>query len=147
MLFPVLPTMMHVHELKSDISLCETTFRGLDRCLENGTLNENPNSPYARMQICKPAWIRFAKCIKRRDELVLRSVKKWERSYYVNLDIPSQKEYIEDIDTKMRYFLYAASHTGEHGKKNRLELSAQHCALRQASLIKRDVDVDSSAYV
>merc|ERR1719350_821601 len=116
MLFPQLPTCMGVEELPKDISLCDTFFRGLDRCLEQGTLNENPGQPYARMQICKPHWIKFNRCVKRRDELVIRSVRKWEREYYNNLDDSSRKEYVDDIDTKMRYFLYASSHTQDYAK-------------------------------
>mmetsp|Transcript_150659 Transcript_150659/g.419956 ORF Transcript_150659/g.419956 Transcript_150659/m.419956 type:complete len:200 (-) Transcript_150659:211-810(-) len=135
MLFPVLPTCMGVDELSKDISLCETVFRGLDRCLEQGMKFESPGQPYARMQICKPHWIRFNKCVKRRDELILRSVRKWERGYFSALDERSRTEYIEDIDTKMRYFLYAASHTTDDAKKKRMELNAQHCAMRQASLL------------
>mmetsp|Transcript_1568 Transcript_1568/g.3110 ORF Transcript_1568/g.3110 Transcript_1568/m.3110 type:complete len:197 (-) Transcript_1568:112-702(-) len=135
MVFPNLPTMMSRDELPKDICLCDTQFRGLDRCIEKGIMNEDGANPYARMQICKPHWIRFIKCVKRRDELVMRSVKKWEREYYTSLDEPSQKEYIEDIDTKMRYFMYAASHTLDLMKKQRLEVNAQHCAVRQSSLL------------
>mmetsp|Transcript_14314 Transcript_14314/g.42603 ORF Transcript_14314/g.42603 Transcript_14314/m.42603 type:complete len:202 (+) Transcript_14314:95-700(+) len=135
MLFPVLPTCMGVDELAQDIGLCETVFRGLDRCLEQGMKHESPKQPYARMQICKPHWIRFNKCIKRRDELILRSVKKWEQNYFGSLDERSRTEYVDDIDTKMRYYLYAASHTTDDAKKKRMELNAQHCAIRQASLL------------
>uniref|UniRef100_A0A6U6JU72 Uncharacterized protein n=1 Tax=Zooxanthella nutricula TaxID=1333877 RepID=A0A6U6JU72_9DINO len=142
MLFPVLPTCMGVEELPKDISLCETVFRGLDRCIVQGTLNENPGQPYARMQICKPHWIRFAKCTKRRDELIMRGIRKWEREYYGSLDDSSRTEYLEDIDTKMRYYLYAASHTNDNTKKGRLELNAQHCALRQASLLNPRTSLD-----
>ncbi|CAE8721110.1 unnamed protein product [Polarella glacialis] len=87
------------------------------------------------MQICKSHWIKFIKCVKRRDELVMRGVKRWERDYYSTLDDPSRKEYVDDIDTKMRYFLYAASHTADDMKKKRLEQNAQHCAVRQSSLL------------
>eukprot|EP00927_Polykrikos_kofoidii_P032382 TRINITY_DN27605_c0_g1_i1.p1 TRINITY_DN27605_c0_g1~~TRINITY_DN27605_c0_g1_i1.p1 ORF type:complete len:201 (+),score=31.26 TRINITY_DN27605_c0_g1_i1:132-734(+) len=135
MAFPMLPTCMGVEELSKDISLCETTFRGLDRCLEQGMSHESPKQPYARMQICKPHWIRFAKCTKRRDELVMRSVKSWERHYYGSLDTDSQRDYLDDLDTKMRYFLYASSHTNEAQKKKRLETNAQQLAIRQASLL------------
>eukprot|EP00927_Polykrikos_kofoidii_P007511 TRINITY_DN13086_c0_g1_i1.p1 TRINITY_DN13086_c0_g1~~TRINITY_DN13086_c0_g1_i1.p1 ORF type:complete len:207 (+),score=45.88 TRINITY_DN13086_c0_g1_i1:114-734(+) len=137
MAFPQLPTCMGVEELSPDISLCETQFRGLDRCLEQGMSHESPKQPYARMQICKPHWIRFAKCTKRRDELVMRSVKAWERNYYDSLDEESQKDYMDDLDTKMRYFLYAGSHTTEQQKKKRLEMNAQQMAVRQASLLNR----------
>lgn len=152
MVFPVLPVCMGVEELPKDISLCETVFRGLDRCLEQGMINENPSQPYARMQICKPHWIKFNKCVKRRDELVLRSVKRWERGYYDGMDEASQKEYIDDLDTKMRYFMYAASHASDGQKKERLEMNAQHCALRQSSLLNpRQADTEdtnlSSAHV
>eukprot|EP00440_Ansanella_granifera_P013899 gb/GFBE01015101.1/.p1 GENE.gb/GFBE01015101.1/~~gb/GFBE01015101.1/.p1 ORF type:complete len:199 (+),score=38.17 gb/GFBE01015101.1/:1-597(+) len=136
MVFPILPTMMGTDELPKDICLCDTVFRSLDRCIDKGVETEDPSVPYARMQICKPHWIRFIKCVKRRDELVMRGVKRWERNYYSNLDEPSQKEYVEEIDTKMRYFLYAASHTGDLQKKKRLEMNAQHCAIRQTNLMK-----------
>mmetsp|Transcript_23297 Transcript_23297/g.65851 ORF Transcript_23297/g.65851 Transcript_23297/m.65851 type:complete len:202 (+) Transcript_23297:97-702(+) len=145
MLFPQLPTVMGVEELPKDISLCNTVFRGLDRCLTQMTLNENPNQPYARMQICKPHWLRFVKCVKRRDELIMRSVKGWERRYYTTLDDPSRTEYMDDIDTKMRYFLYAASHTNDGQRKSRLELNAQHCALRQASLLNPRQPIEESS--
>merc|ERR1719473_595133 len=107
MSFPILPTCMGVEELPSDISLCETVFRGLDRCLDQGMRTESPAQPYARMQICKPHWIRFIKCVKRRDELILRSVTSWERTYYGDLDGRSREEYVQDLDTKMKYFMYA----------------------------------------
>mmetsp|Transcript_101156 Transcript_101156/g.200919 ORF Transcript_101156/g.200919 Transcript_101156/m.200919 type:complete len:203 (+) Transcript_101156:63-671(+) len=136
MSLPMLPTCMGVEELSTDISLCESVYRGLDRCLDQGMKNENPSQPYARMQICKPHWIRFIKCVKRRDELILRGVRKWEHGYFSALDKNSQEEYTDDIDTKMRYFLYAASHTSDDSKKKRLEMNAQHCAIRQASLLK-----------
>mmetsp|Transcript_44835 Transcript_44835/g.124762 ORF Transcript_44835/g.124762 Transcript_44835/m.124762 type:complete len:202 (-) Transcript_44835:256-861(-) len=145
MLYPVLPTCMAVDELPKDISLCETSFRGLDRCIVQGRIHESTEHPYARMQICKPHWIKFAKCTKRRDELILRSVRKWERDYYSALDDPSRQEYMEDIDTKMRYFLYAASHTDDEGKRNRLEVNAQHCAMRQASLLNPRMSLDADA--
>lgn len=136
MIYPVLPTMMAVEELPKDISLCESWYRGLDRCLEQGMSYENPSQPYARMQICKPHWIRFNKCVRRRDDLILRSVKKWERGYYSTLDMASKSEYLDDLDTKMRYFLYAASHTLDEQKKKKLEVQAQHCAERQATLLQ-----------
>merc|ERR1711920_774499 len=145
MLFPVLPTCMGVDELSKDISLCETVFRGLDRCLEQGMVNENPAEPYARMQICKPHWIKFNRCVKRRDELILRSVRRWERGYCSSMDGSSFQEYLDDIDTKMRYFLYAANHTSDDAKKKRLENNAQHCALRQASLLSMDGEDSTSA--
>ena len=71
--------------------------------LDEGIESENASHPYSRMTICKPHWrlvkessrslhwkpasgaslsavrIRFIKCVKRRDELVLRGVKRWER--------------------------------------------------------------------
>eukprot|EP00930_Biecheleria_cincta_P027085 TRINITY_DN19027_c0_g1_i2.p1 TRINITY_DN19027_c0_g1~~TRINITY_DN19027_c0_g1_i2.p1 ORF type:complete len:199 (+),score=28.14 TRINITY_DN19027_c0_g1_i2:68-664(+) len=137
MLFPILPTMMGVDELPKDISLCDNPFRGLDRCIDKGMESEDPAQPYARMQICKPHWIKFIKCVKRRDELVMRGIKRWERTYYDSLDEPSMKEYLEDIDTKMRYFLYASSHTMDQQKRKRLEMNAQHCAVRHANLINR----------
>eukprot|EP00439_Symbiodinium_sp_Y106_P054363 s4062_g7.t1 len=140
MLFPILPTMMGVEELPKDICLCDNVFRSLDRCIDKGIESEKADTPYARMQICKPHWIRFIKCVKRRDELVLRGVKRWERNYYGSLDEPSQKEYMEDIDTKMRYFLYAASHSKDVQKKKRLEMNAQHCAIRQSNLLKSPED-------
>ncbi|CAK8988466.1 unnamed protein product [Durusdinium trenchii] len=146
MTFPILPTMMGVEELPKDISLCDTVFRSLDRCIDKGIENENANHPYSRMTICKPHWIRFIKCVKRRDELVLRGVKRWERSYYSSLDEPSQSEYLEDISTKMRYFLYAASHTKDLEKKKRLETNAQHCAIRHSNLLKPQAE-DTSAMV
>mmetsp|Transcript_100056 Transcript_100056/g.173693 ORF Transcript_100056/g.173693 Transcript_100056/m.173693 type:complete len:195 (-) Transcript_100056:35-619(-) len=136
MIYPVLPTMMAVEELPKDISLCESVYRGLDRCLEQGMSYESPSQPYARMQICKPHWIRFNKCVRRRDDLILRNVKKWERSYYSTLDGASKSEYLDDLDTKMRYFLYAASHTLDEQKKKKLEVQAQHCAERQATLLQ-----------
>eukprot|EP00929_Paragymnodinium_shiwhaense_P081028 TRINITY_DN42310_c0_g1_i1.p1 TRINITY_DN42310_c0_g1~~TRINITY_DN42310_c0_g1_i1.p1 ORF type:complete len:200 (-),score=66.91 TRINITY_DN42310_c0_g1_i1:161-760(-) len=136
MAFPLLPTQMGVEELAKDISLCETVFRGLDRCLEQGMSHEHPKQPYARMQICKPHWIQFNKCTNRRDDLIMRSVTKWETNYYSSLDKPSRSEYMEDLDTKMRYYLYAASHTQDLQKKKRLEVHAQHMALRQANLLK-----------
>lgn len=136
MQYPILPTQMGVDELSKDISLCDSWFRGLDRCLEEGMRTETKSQPYARMQICKPHWIRFLRCTKRRDELVMRDVKKWEHSYYSAMDEASGKEYLEDIDTKMRYFLYAASHTADAQKKKRLEMNAQHCAMRQMSLLQ-----------
>eukprot|EP00933_Yihiella_yeosuensis_P043064 TRINITY_DN3778_c0_g4_i1.p1 TRINITY_DN3778_c0_g4~~TRINITY_DN3778_c0_g4_i1.p1 ORF type:complete len:220 (-),score=46.99 TRINITY_DN3778_c0_g4_i1:191-790(-) len=135
MIFPQLPTQMSVEELPKDISLCENVFRGLDRCLVKGMETEDPGQPYARMQICKPHWIRFIKCVKRRDELVLRGVKKWETQYYNALDEKSRKEYVEDIDTKMRYFMYASSHASDTQKKKRLEMNAQHCAIRHQNLL------------
>merc|ERR1740130_1134683 len=135
MVFPQLPTMMAVEELPKNISLCETVYRGLDRCLEQGMVTENPGQPYARMQICKPHWIRFNKCVKRRDELIMRSVKGWEKDYYFSLDGGSKADYLDDLDTKMRYFLYAGSHTLDEQKKQRLENSAQQCAIRQAALL------------
>merc|ERR1719326_1135711 len=121
MTFPVLPTQMNVEELSKDIDLCETVFRGLDRCLEQGKEHENPAHPYARMQICKPHWIKFQRCAKRRDDLIMRSIKKWEGGYYSSLDEPSRDEYLEDLDTKMRYFLYASSHVQDLQKKRTLE--------------------------
>merc|ERR550514_1291665 len=130
MIFPILPTCMGVEELDKDISLCETVFRGLDRCLDQGMRTENPKEPYARMQVCKPHWNRFNKCVKRRDELILRNVRTWERKYCAALDERSLKEYVEDLDTKMRYFLYAAANTADDMRKQRLELHAQHCAVR-----------------
>mmetsp|Transcript_42864 Transcript_42864/g.118521 ORF Transcript_42864/g.118521 Transcript_42864/m.118521 type:complete len:203 (-) Transcript_42864:148-756(-) len=145
MAFPVLPVQMGVEELAKDITLCENVYRGLDRCLEQGMAYESASQPYARMQICKPHWIRFAKCTKRRDELIMRSVKKWERNYYSSLDEPSQKEYMEDIDTKMRYFLYAASRMLDLQKKKRLEMNAQHCAIRQMSLLNPPSGSDADA--
>mmetsp|Transcript_36713 Transcript_36713/g.83041 ORF Transcript_36713/g.83041 Transcript_36713/m.83041 type:complete len:201 (+) Transcript_36713:108-710(+) len=153
MLFPALPTCMAVEELSQDISLCETVFRGLDRCLQQGIKHEDPKQPYARMQICKPHWIRFSKCIKRRDDLILRSVRKWERGYFGTLDDRSRTEYVEDIDTKMRYYLYAASHTSDESKKSRMELNAQHCAMRQAALLnprgsdQQEASAGASAHV
>jgi len=137
MVYPVLPTCMAVDELSKDISLCEVDFRGLDRCIDQGILHEDPLQPYSRMQLCKPHWIRFIKCVKRRDELILRNVKKWERSYMSNLDDASREEYMTDLETKMRYFMYAASHTNEEQKRKRLEVNAQHCAIRQASLLRQ----------
>eukprot|EP00928_Gymnodinium_smaydae_P065678 TRINITY_DN48785_c0_g1_i1.p1 TRINITY_DN48785_c0_g1~~TRINITY_DN48785_c0_g1_i1.p1 ORF type:complete len:229 (-),score=46.07 TRINITY_DN48785_c0_g1_i1:281-874(-) len=149
MIYPILPTCMGVEELPKDISLCDSVFRGLDRCIEQGASNENPSQPYARMQICKPHWIKFVKCTKRRDELLMRSIKRWERGYYSSLDTGSQSEYLEDLDTKMRYFLYASSHTADVQKKKRLEQNAQHCAIRQMSLLNpsRETDGDVSANV
>lgn len=135
MVFPQLPVMMAVEELPKDISLCETVYRGLDRCLEQGMTHENPGQPYARMQVCKPHWIRFNKCVKRRDDLIMRSVQKWEKDYYFSLNGESKGDYVDDLDTKMRYFLYAASHTLDDQKKKRLEGNAQQCAMRQASLL------------
>eukprot|EP00931_Biecheleriopsis_adriatica_P115907 TRINITY_DN91650_c0_g1_i1.p1 TRINITY_DN91650_c0_g1~~TRINITY_DN91650_c0_g1_i1.p1 ORF type:complete len:201 (-),score=41.88 TRINITY_DN91650_c0_g1_i1:102-704(-) len=135
MVFPALPTMMHVDELPKDITFCDSVFRSLDRCIDKGMESENPQAPYARMQVCKPHWIRFIKCVKRRDELIMRGVKKWERGYYSALDESSKQEYVEDIDTKMRYFLYAASHTSDLQKRKRLEMNAQHCQTRQANLL------------
>merc|ERR1719266_2447812 len=79
---------------------------------------ETASQPYARMQVCKPHWIKFNRCVKRRDELILRSVRKWESEYFSALDEPSRKEYVDDLDTKMRYFLYAASRTPDDAKKN-----------------------------
>ncbi|CAK0839606.1 unnamed protein product [Prorocentrum cordatum] len=52
----------------------------------------------------------------------------------------SRDEYREDIDTKMRYFLYAGSHAVDLQKKKRLETNAQHCAIRQAALLKLDAE-------
>ncbi|CAJ1340145.1 unnamed protein product, partial [Effrenium voratum] len=144
MTFPVLPTMMAVDELPKDICLCDNVFRSLDRCIDKGIESENPATPYSRMQICKPHWIRFIKCVKRRDELVMRGVKRWERSYYSSLDQPSQKEYLEDIDTKMRYFMYAASHSKDGEKKKRLEMNAQHCAIRHSNLLKPETEAPSA---
>merc|ERR1719235_1710307 len=135
MSFPVLPTCMGVEELPGDISLCETAFRGLDRCLDQGMRTESPAQPYARMQVCKPHWIRFNKCVRRRDDLILRSVRRWESGYFSDLDEVSRSEYVEDLDTKMRYFLYAASNTQDQERKKRLEMNAQHCAIRHKSLL------------
>merc|ERR1712187_172507 len=136
MIYPVLPTCMGVDELDKDISLCDSQFRGLDRCLEQGMIHEKQSAPYARMQICKSHWIKFNRCVNRRDDLILRSVRKWEKTYYSSLDEESRSNYLEDIDTKMRYFLYAASHTPDSVKKERLEANAQRCAMRQSALIK-----------
>mmetsp|Transcript_25927 Transcript_25927/g.67996 ORF Transcript_25927/g.67996 Transcript_25927/m.67996 type:complete len:188 (-) Transcript_25927:96-659(-) len=136
MQFPILPTCMATEEVNKDISLCESAYRGLDRCLEMGKSYENPSTPYARMQVCKPHWIKFVKCTKRRDELVMRSVKTWERHYYSSLDAPSQAEYLEDLDTKKRYFLYALSRTDDDARRDRFSLNAQHCAIRHASLLR-----------
>ncbi|CAJ1446901.1 unnamed protein product [Effrenium voratum] len=88
MTFPVLPTMMAVDELPKDICLCDNVFRSLDRCIDKGIESENPATPYSRMQICKPHWIRFIKCVKRRDELVMRGVKRWERRSTLKISIP-----------------------------------------------------------
>jgi len=132
--FPKLPTQMAVEEIPKNIELCETVFRGLDRCLEQGMRTESILQPYARMQICKPHWIRFERCTNRRDDLILRGVKSWESKYFTGLDKPSKSEYLDDLDTKMRYFLYAASHTTDEEKRKRLEMSAQHCAMRVSSL-------------
>mmetsp|Transcript_91595 Transcript_91595/g.144787 ORF Transcript_91595/g.144787 Transcript_91595/m.144787 type:complete len:196 (+) Transcript_91595:42-629(+) len=144
MVYPILPTMMAVEELPDTISLCETPYRGLDRCLEQGMAHENPGQPYARMQICKPHWIQFVKCTKRRDELIMRSVKKWERTYFDALDAQSKTEYLEDLDTKTRYFLYASSHTADTEKKRRLDLNAHQCAVRQAALINPPSSADDA---
>lgn len=145
MLYPVLPTCMGVEELPKDINMCDAVFRGLDRCIQQEIINEQPHRPYARMSLCKPHWIRFIKCVKRRDELILRSVRKWEGEYYDSLDDFSRREYVDDINTKMRYFLYAASNTVDVMKKKRLELNAQHCAERQAALLNARRDEDSSS--
>eukprot|EP00405_Crypthecodinium_cohnii_P009043 CAMPEP_0206432424 /NCGR_PEP_ID=MMETSP0324_2-20121206/7924_1 /ASSEMBLY_ACC=CAM_ASM_000836 /TAXON_ID=2866 /ORGANISM="Crypthecodinium cohnii, Strain Seligo" /LENGTH=199 /DNA_ID=CAMNT_0053898485 /DNA_START=65 /DNA_END=664 /DNA_ORIENTATION=- len=140
MLFPQLPTCMGVEELSKDISLCDSVFRGLDRCLTQGTIHEDDRFPYARMQICKPHWIKFNRCVNRRDELIMRNIKSWEKAYVANLDPASRSEYVDDIDSKMRYFLYAAANTGDAQHRARLEMNAQHCAIRQASLMKSNYD-------
>mmetsp|Transcript_25467 Transcript_25467/g.59289 ORF Transcript_25467/g.59289 Transcript_25467/m.59289 type:complete len:199 (-) Transcript_25467:223-819(-) len=144
MTYPGLPTMMASEELPKEISLCDADYRGLDRCLTQGRLHEVPSQPYARMQICKPHWIRFVKCVNRRDDLVLRAIKKWEHDYCSALDDASRQEYFDDLDTKKRYFLYAASHTSDAGKRSRLEANAQHCAIRQASLLRHEDEMSSN---
>mmetsp|Transcript_69332 Transcript_69332/g.129535 ORF Transcript_69332/g.129535 Transcript_69332/m.129535 type:complete len:188 (-) Transcript_69332:37-600(-) len=134
MAYPVLPPMMSTEELPKDISFCEEPFRGLDRCIINGKTHERPTQPYARMCDCKPHWSKFVKCIRKRDDKVLKSIKEWESDYCAALDSASREEYFEDLDTKKRYFLYAASHTADPARRQRLETNAQHCAIRQASL-------------
>mmetsp|Transcript_29083 Transcript_29083/g.66902 ORF Transcript_29083/g.66902 Transcript_29083/m.66902 type:complete len:188 (+) Transcript_29083:79-642(+) len=135
MAYPVLPTMMSMEELPQDISFCDVAYRGLDRCLVQGRLHEDPKQPYARMVDCRPHWSKFCKCVRRRDERVLRGIKEWERHYCAALDDASKEDYFEDLDTKKRYFLYAASHTADVARRRRFETNAQHCAIRQQSLL------------
>lgn len=134
MCYPVLPPMMPPDAISRQTSLCETVFRGLDRCMEQGLRSENPSQPYARMQICKPHWIRFIKCVKRRDEEVLKDIRHWERWHVGRLEPKERERYMEDIDIKAKYFQYAAAQTTDEERRKRLELNAQHCARRQKAL-------------
>merc|ERR1719230_1023880 len=126
--------MMPEEALNPHISLCDIPFRGLDRCMEQGVRYENPGQPYARMQICKPHWIRFNKCVARRDEEVLREIRHWEKWHVGRLEPKERDRYVEDIDVKAQYLQYAASQTTDDERKKRFEKDAMHCARRKKTL-------------
>lgn len=134
MAYPTLPRSMPVDAFPTGIDFCDNQFRGLDRCIENGIRHESSGAPYARMHVCKPMWLRFNKCVKRRDDKVADQVLKWEAKHFMRLDAKEKVDYINDIDTKMQFMLYMAGETEDVEKTKLYNNAAQLCARRQLSL-------------
>jgi len=134
MTLPALPANMPRELIPQDISYCDQIFRGIDRCIEQGIRTERKNYPYERMQICKPFWIKFDKCIKRRDEKIMRSIYKWEARHMEKMAPESKVEYLEDLGRRRKYQEYAYRNTHEPTQKIFHNREAEHLMRRAVNL-------------
>merc|ERR550537_238693 len=130
MAFPELPRQMPVSLLHAqNFSFCEGMFDGLDRCLSQGMQNETVATPYARLQICKPHYARFARCVKRRDQYVLDEVLKWEHEFVGRLSDRGKEKYADQMDLRKAYLEYRAER--EPDAQKQLRFKADLDRLRQ----------------
>jgi len=134
MTMPALPPNMPRELIPQDISFCDQIFRGIDRCIEQGIRTERVNYPYERMQICKPFWIKFDRCIKRRDEKILNSIYKWETRHMEKMASESRIEYLEDLGRRRKYQEYAYRNTQEPTQKIFHAREGIHLEKRAANL-------------
>lgn len=136
MSFPLLPENMPAGAVldKEDIPLCESVYKRLDRCLDQGIINECKDSPFARMQVCKSHWLNFERCVRRRDHKMVKKIFEWERGNFGDLDMKAQNEYLQDMTNKMRYIDYSMQQEPDQGIKQKLERDFMHMRLRKENL-------------
>jgi len=136
MSFPLLPENMPASVVldQNDIPLCENVYKGLDRCLDQGSMNELSDSPFARLVICKAKWLNFERCVRRRDHKMIKKIFEWERNNFAYLDMKHQDEYLVDMTNKMRYIDYSMQQEPDQGEKQKLERDFMHLRLRKENL-------------
>merc|ERR1711964_127357 len=119
--------------LQKDISFCETLFEQIDRCISQGQASESAGQPYARMQVCKPHWVRFSRCVKRRDKAMMNEVLKWEDNFLSRLSEEGKKNYAQELDMRHRYLEYRHDREIDFEKKQRLQHDLDHIRTRAKS--------------
>eukprot|EP00397_Hematodinium_sp_SG-2012_P029647 GEMP01031340.1.p1 GENE.GEMP01031340.1~~GEMP01031340.1.p1 ORF type:complete len:204 (+),score=35.00 GEMP01031340.1:34-645(+) len=147
MALPQLPVSMARELIPRKIVTCGVEFQGLDRCMEQLILHQRDNYPYERLQICKPTWIQFNKCVTRRDMRVIRYVTKWESKHYDRMLPETQQEYLEDLARRAKYQDYASINTHCPLKKLLHTRDAIHIQtrIRNLSLPNEESEEDGSA--
>lgn len=135
MMYPVLPDNMDSTICSKGCgTTCEYEFSSLDRCIEQGKLNEEQHSPFARMAVCKQHWHLFEKCIRKRDQKFISKVFRWERNHIRDMDPQEKLGYVEDLDNKLEYTEWCLANEIDKGEYAKLERDLLHLRLRKENL-------------
>ena len=52
------------------------------------------------MQICKPHWMRFQRCVNRRDNYMMDTILKWEDGFVQRLSDAGKEKYAKTMDLR-----------------------------------------------
>jgi len=97
---------MPAEVLPDDGTACDVLADDLDRCIESCKKVATYWTAFSRMYHCKPYWVKLTRCVRRRDDRIMKAVHKWEFKHYNTLPLSDKEEYMGKMTKRMKYLEY-----------------------------------------
>eukprot|EP00386_Alphamonas_edax_P013090 GDKI01040576.1.p2 GENE.GDKI01040576.1~~GDKI01040576.1.p2 ORF type:complete len:180 (+),score=58.21 GDKI01040576.1:98-637(+) len=117
---PKVPESMPIELLPTNTNNCDGLSSSLERCIDKGIETERSIAPFARLHVCKPHWVRLTRCVRTRDEGVMRAVEGWEAKHVASMTGKDREAYLEDLKTRMQYLEYVNQRSTDEEELYRL---------------------------